>query len=184
MNCADNLVVYNECPAGNAITVAVPECDTDFMINPGESVAKAIAPGYHTLVFTSEGRTDSRPVMITDDGKATKVYVSRAEFGLNIKVVAPDPDDVPFFLNRYNAMEFKPEYTVNGPEYIKPSDNPLPTIAILFSVFLPVLGLILAIVDCMTCRNKGIPIHKLTKSAFIVGSISLVTWVFLVKYFC
>ena len=150
-----NMTVFNESPGGNTVTISIPECNVGFIIKAGEAVAKDIPPGYHTLVVTCDGMTEYRSVLITDDGRATKIYVSRAALGISIRIVSPGFDDTPPILRGYTR----------SPETV------LPIMALVLSIIFPIVGLIMAIVDYTNSKNQGREMHKYTKVAFIIVGV-------------
>ena len=154
-----NMVVFNESPAGETITISVPECNIGFIIRAGEAVAKDIPPGYHTVVVTCDGLTEYRSVLIPNDGRATKVYVSRAIMGISIRVVEPGSDS---------------RFASAGGSRAMNQEMVLPVMALVMSILIPLVGLILAIIDFANCKRQERKLSVLTKVAFILAGLRFV----------
>lgn len=161
-----NMIVSNESAGNDTITISIPECNVGFIIRSGEVIAKDIPPGYHTIVVSCEGMTEYRSVLIPSDGKATKVYVSRAVMGIGIRIVEPGG------VNRYGSAG-------TGTRNMSP-ETALPIMALVLSILFPVVGLIMAIVDTASRKNQGLEMHKYTKVAFIIFGVRMALWFLLI----
>ena len=155
-----NMVVSNESAGNDTITISIPECNIGFIIRAGEVVARDIPPGYHTIVVSCEGMTEYRSILIPSDGKATKVYVSRAVMGIGIRIVEPGE------VNRYG--------NAGAGTRNLPPETVLPVMALVFSILMPLVGLIMALVDYSNRRTQGLEMHKFTKAAFIIVAVRAV----------
>ena len=147
-----NMVVFNETPTGEDITLSVPDYNIGFIIRAGEAVAKDIPAGEHTIVVTCMGMTEYRSVYIPDDGRAVRVYVSRAPMGIRIRVVNPGEGNSPYDASRAERQE-----------------KFIPVLALIFSILIPLVGLILAIVDVTNCRRENRKPVGLTMAAIAIS---------------
>lgn len=155
-----NMIVSNESVGNDTITISIPECNIGFIIKAGEVIAKDIPPGYHTIVVTCEGMTEYRSVFIPSDGKATKVYVSRAVMGISIRIDEPGGTD------RYGNGSGIGTRSV-------PPDKMLPIMALIFSILMPFVGLILAIIDMARCKSQGKKKSSLTTAALVLSGVRI-----------
>ena len=149
-----NMVVFNESPGGNEITISIPECNIGFILRAGEAVARDIPSGYHTIVVTCEGMTEYRSVFIPNDGRATKVYISRAVMGISIRIVEPGKED------RYGNA------STSGRNV--PPEKMMSYMALIFSIIFPIIGLVFAIIDVATSKRDKKEMNKMTLAAFII----------------
>ncbi len=152
-----NMIVSNESAGNYTITISIPECNIGFIIQPGEVIARDIPPGYHTIVVTCEGMTEYRSILIPSDGKATKVYVSRAMMGIGIRVVEPGGVD------RYASGA--------GAGRNVPPEKMLPILALIFSILFPFVGLVMAIIDMSKCRSENRKVSSMTTVALIISAL-------------
>lgn len=161
-----NLIVNNESVNPVDILVSVPDCDVGFSIRQGEAVAKDVPAGYHTIVVSAEGKTEYRSILVPGDGKAVKVYVALAALGISIRVVEPGNSG----------------YGGNGYNFSRMSNTMmLPVFALVFSVIIPIVGLILAIVDTVITKNNNRKLSPITIAAFaLAGARFLIMIVLLV----
>ena len=151
-----NTVVFNESPNGEEITLSVPEYGSGFIIRAGEAVAKDIPAGDHTIVVTCQGMTEYRSVYVPNDGRSVKIYVSRAPMGISVRVVNPGDGN-----------------GLRGSSAYMRQQKVLPIMALIFSILIPLVGLILALVDMSNCRRENRKPEGLTIGAFVLSIIRL-----------
>jgi hypothetical protein len=159
-----NLVVFNESMSGNDVTVTLAENRTGFIIRSGEAVAKDVPPGYHTMVVTCAGMTEYRSVCVPGDGKATKVYVSRGAMGIAIRVVEPGSNGNPLY-SRNQVFQ-------NG--------QTMPILALIFSIIIPIVGLIFAIIDLSQSKKAGKKPSPMTLAAIVIVAVRIVLSVIII----
>ena len=166
-----NMVVFNESYGGEEITLSIPECNIGFIIRAGEAVAKDIPSGYHTIVVSAGGKTEYRSVLIPNDGTATKVYVSLAVLGISIRIVEPGG------VNRYGSA--------NGygrGNRAVPPDKMLPMMALIFSIIIPFIGLVLAVIDLVVTKNQKRKLSTMTIVSFIIAGARFALMVLLIVF--
>ena len=161
-----NMVVSNESAGNDTITISIPECNIGFIIRAGEVVARDIPPGYHTIVVSCEGMTEYRSILIPSDGKATKVYVSRAVMGIGIRIVEPGG------VNRYGNG------STGGRNM--PPEMVFPIVTLVMSILMPIVGLIMAVVDYTNSKNQGREMNKFTKIAFIIVAVRMAIMILMI----
>ena len=164
-----NLMVFNESQTPNEIAVKLAESNLGFIIRNGEAVAKDVPPGYHTMVVTCDGMTEYRSVCVPGDGKAVRVYVSKAAFGIAIRVSEPGTPD----RTTGAAGVF------SGPGMRMTSENMLPIMALVFSFIIPLVGLIIALVDLTNTKKQGKKMHACTMAALIVTGVRIALMILL-----
>ena len=150
-----NMVVFNESPGGEDITLSVPEYNIGFIIRAGEAVAKDIPIGTHTIVVTCLGMTEYRSVFIPNDGRAVKIYVSRAAMGISVRVVEPGSEN-----GTNSALRARQERT-------------LPALALVMSILFPIVGFAVAIVDIANCRKQNRKPSTMTTIAIVISAVRL-----------
>ena len=165
-----NLMVFNESQSSNEIAVKLAESNLGFIIRSGEAVAKDVPPGYHTMVVTCDGMTEYRSVCVPGDGKAVRVYVSKAAFGIAIRVSEPgSPDRTTGVVN-----------SLTGTGARVTSENVLPIMSLVFSFIIPFVGLIMALVDLTNSKKQGKKVHACTTAALIISCIRFAIMILMV----
>ena len=162
-----NLVVFNESMSGSDVTITLAENRTGFIIRSGEAVAKDVPPGYHTLVVTCAGMTEYRSVCVPGDGKATKVYVSKGAMGIAIRVVEPGSPG-----STGNPLYSRNQMFQNG--------QAMPMLALIFSIIIPLVGLIFAIIDLSQSKKAGKKPSPMTLAAIVIVAVRFVLAIALV----
>ena len=155
-----NLMVFNESTGPDDITVTLSESNMGFIIRSGEAIAKDVPPGYHTMVVSCGSMVEYRSICVPGDGKAVRVYVSRAVLGISIRIVEPGVN------GPYNTPD-RPQRLINN-------GNTLPVLALVFSIMVPLIGLILAIVDRTNSVKQGKKGSPLTTAALVLSIIRFV----------
>ena len=162
-----NLMVLNESSTPADITVQLAESNLGFILRSGEAVAKDVPPGYHTMVVTCGTMTEYRSVVVPGDGKAVKVYVAKGVYGLSIRISEPGSPD-------RTTGSFAD--TVTGVRTGNPvtSDKALSIMALVFSIIIPIFGVIIACVDFGNTKKQGKKTNPCTIAAFIISGARLV----------
>ena len=160
-----NLVLFNESLTGDEISVSLAESNLNFIIRPGEAVAKDVAPGYHTLVVNCAGMTEYRNICAPGDGKATKIYISKGPMGIVIRVAEPDSSP---YGQRYGRTRMDQKEV-------------LPIMALIFSLLMPIVGLIFALIDFSNCKKQERNPSGMTKAAFVIVGARVILYILLVS---
>ena len=154
-----NLVVTNESVGPDDISIKLAESNLGFIIRSGEVVAKDVPPGYHTLVVTSGGMTEYRSICVPGDGRAVKVFVSKAIMGIVIRVVEPGSGVGTYTPGTRSAL---------------PPDKLYPLMALIFSFIIPIVGLVFAILDFSKSKQQNRKPSGLTIAALIIIGLRIV----------
>ena len=154
-----NLVVTNESVGPDDISIKLAESNLGFIIRSGEVVAKDVPPGYHTIVVTSGGMTEYRSICVPGDGRAVKVFVSKGVMGIVIRVTEPGSG-----IGSYTP----------GTRSAVPPDKLYPLMALIFSVLIPIVGLVFAMIDITKAKQQNRKASGLTVAALVVVIIRIV----------
>ena len=157
-----NLMIINESSTPDDITVQLAESNLGFILRSGEAIAKDVPPGYHTMVVTSGQMTEYRSVCVPGDGKAVKVYVAKGLYGLSIRVSEPGAPD-----RTTGPVVGTITGTRTGANMIN-QEMALSIMALVFSIIIPFIGLILALVDLGNTKKQGKKAHPWNRGAGII----------------
>ena len=148
-----NLMVLNESTLAGDIRVTIPDCKMDFIIRQGEAIAKDVPPGTHNMVVSADSYTQSRSIEVPGDGKAAKVFVTKALSGVFIRVETPG----------------------NSPS--ANVQNAFPIMALICSFIFPLLGLVFAILDTSNSTKQHKKINNMTVAAFVIVGVHTLLYV-------
>ena len=158
-----NLMVLNESRTPDDITVQLAESNLGFILRSGEAIAKDVPPGYHTMVVTCGTMTEYRSICVPGDGKAVKVYVAKGLYGLSIRVSEPGAPD-----RTTGPVVGTITGTRTGANMIN-QEMALSIMALVFSIIIPFIGLILALVDLGNTKKQGKKAHPTTIVALAIA---------------
>ncbi len=163
-----NLMVLNESRTPDDITVQLAESNLGFILRSGEAIAKDVPPGYHTMVVTCGTMTEYRSICVPGDGKAVKVYVAKGLYGLSIRVSEPGAPD-----RTTGPVVGTITGTRTGANMIN-QEMALSIMALVFSIIIPFIGLILALVDLGNTKKQGKKAHPTTIVALAIAGARFV----------
>lgn len=163
-----NLMIINESSTPDDITVQLAESNLGFILRSGEAIAKDVPPGYHTMVVTSGQMTEYRSICVPGDGKAVKVYVAKGLYGLSIRVSEPGAPD-----RTTGPVVGTITGTRTGANMIN-QEMALSIMALVFSIIIPFIGLILALVDLGNTKKQGKKAHPTTIVALAIAGARFV----------
>ena len=163
-----NLMIINESSTTDDITVQLAESNLGFILRSGEAIAKDVPPGYHTMVVTSGQMTEYRSVCVPGDGKAVKVYVAKGLYGLSIRVSEPGAPD-----RTTGPVVGTITGTRTGANMLN-QEMALSIMALVFSIIIPFIGLILALVDLGNTKKQGKKAHPTTIVALAIAGARFV----------
>ncbi len=155
-----NLIVFNESAPSDDINVSIPECNIGYIVRGGEAVAKDVPAGLHTVMVSADGMVEYRSVNVPGDGRAVKVYVTKGVLGLAIRIDEPGANNPYGFRNG----------SVN-------QRNTFPILALVFSIIMPLLGLVFAVIDYSNCKKQGRKVSGYTLAAFVIFGIRFVLYI-------
>lgn len=155
-----NLIVVNE-GLYDTVEVNIPDCRIGFIIRNGEAAAKDIPAGYHSVVFTSNGKTEYRNINIPSDGRACKVFVNVGALGLVIRVSDPE--------GRAGSASMGPRPLITNPQAI-------PILALIFSFMFPLIGIVFCILEISMAKKENRKVSPLVIAAFAIIAVRLLIY--------